>query len=85
MDEKDLRISSSFVSALTDAQLVSLFINSPPATVGTALIYYHKYRAYLYQSIKKGERDNEASKADEYVRMTGSIIVKESLNENSCI
>ena|SRR5690554_63223 len=52
----------------TDVSLSPVFpFTSPPATIGTSLIYYHKYRAYLHQAYKRGERDNEATKADEYV------------------
>lgn len=43
-------------------------MRSPPATIGTSLVYYHKYRAYLHQAHRRGERDNEAFRADEYVR-----------------
>ncbi|CAO3565594.1 unnamed protein product [Mortierella alpina] len=45
----------------------------PPATIGTSLVYYHKYRAYLHQANKRGERDSEASKADEYLFATACL------------
>ncbi|KAG0241643.1 hypothetical protein BGW41_005659 [Actinomortierella wolfii] len=45
----------------------------PPTTIGTALIYYHKYRAYLHQALRRGDKDNEAFKADEYLFATACL------------
>ncbi|KAF8956611.1 hypothetical protein BGZ46_002352, partial [Entomortierella lignicola] len=54
------------IHAIELIRIAGEILQFPPTTTGTALIYYHKYRAYLHQANKRGERDNEASKADEY-------------------
>ncbi|KAG0360062.1 hypothetical protein BG005_011577 [Podila minutissima] len=54
------------IHAIELIRIAGEILQFPPATIGTSLVYYHKYRAYLHQAYKRGERDNEATKADEY-------------------
>ncbi|KAF9384986.1 hypothetical protein BGX21_001173 [Mortierella sp. AD011] len=61
------------IHAIELIRIAGEILQFPPTTTGTALIYYHKYRAYLHQANKRGERDNEASKADEYLFATACL------------
>ncbi|KAF9285540.1 hypothetical protein BGZ68_003766 [Mortierella alpina] len=61
------------IHAIELIRIAGEILQLPPATVGTSLVYYHKYRAYLHQANKRGERDNEASKADEYLFATACL------------
>ncbi|KAG0368253.1 hypothetical protein BC939DRAFT_524633 [Gamsiella multidivaricata] len=54
-------------------RIAAEILQLPPTTTGSALIYYHKYRAYLHQAHKRGDRDNEATKADEYLFATACL------------
>ncbi|KAF9575030.1 hypothetical protein EC968_004527 [Mortierella alpina] len=61
------------IHAIELIRIAGEILQLPPATIGTSLVYYHKYRAYLHQANKRGERDNEASKADEYLFATACL------------
>ncbi|KAF9431757.1 hypothetical protein BGZ76_011733 [Entomortierella beljakovae] len=61
------------IHAIELIRIAAEILQFPPTTTGTALIYYHKYRAYLHQANKRGERDNEATKADEYLFATACL------------
>ncbi|KAF9098398.1 hypothetical protein BGX27_000800 [Mortierella sp. AM989] len=61
------------IHAIELIRIAGEILQFPPTTTGTALIYYHKYRAYLHQANKRGERDNEATKADEYLFATACL------------
>ncbi|KAF9189275.1 hypothetical protein BGZ51_009722 [Haplosporangium sp. Z 767] len=61
------------IHAIELIRIAGEILQFPPATIGTSLIYYHKYRAYLHQAYKRGERDNEATKADEYLFATACL------------
>ncbi|KAG0046032.1 hypothetical protein BGZ83_008759 [Gryganskiella cystojenkinii] len=61
------------IHAIELIRIAGEILQFPPATIGTALIYYHKYRAYLHQAGRKGDRENEAFKADEYLFATACL------------
>ncbi|KAF9968168.1 hypothetical protein BGZ70_006145 [Mortierella alpina] len=61
------------IHAIELIRIAGEILQLPPATIGTSLVYYHKYRAYLHQANKRGERDSEASKADEYLFATACL------------
>ncbi|KAG0202951.1 hypothetical protein BGX28_004704 [Mortierella sp. GBA30] len=61
------------IHAIELIRIAGEILQFPPATIGTSLVYYHKYRAYLHQANKRGERDNEATKADEYLFATACL------------
>ncbi|KAF9580864.1 hypothetical protein BGW38_002327 [Lunasporangiospora selenospora] len=61
------------IHAIELIRIAGEILQFPPTTIGTSLIYYHKYRAYLHQAYKRGERDNEATKADEYLFATACL------------
>ncbi|KAF9428345.1 hypothetical protein BGZ94_002686 [Podila epigama] len=61
------------IHAIELIRIAGEILQFPPATIGTSLVYYHKYRAYLHQALKRGERDNEATKADEYLFATACL------------
>ncbi|KAG0341701.1 hypothetical protein BG000_008262 [Podila horticola] len=61
------------IHAIELIRIAGEILQFPPATIGTSLVYYHKYRAYLHQAYKRGERDNEATKADEYLFATACL------------
>ncbi|KAG0315330.1 hypothetical protein BGZ99_007522 [Dissophora globulifera] len=61
------------IHAIELIRIAGEILQFPPNTTGTALIYYHKYRAYLHQANRRGERDNEATKADEYLFATACL------------
>ncbi|KAF9126697.1 hypothetical protein BGW39_006444 [Mortierella sp. 14UC] len=61
------------IHAIELIRIAGEILQFPPATIGTSLIYYHKYRAYLHQAYKRGERDNEAFRADEYLFATACL------------
>ncbi|KAG9065170.1 hypothetical protein KI688_002492 [Linnemannia hyalina] len=61
------------IHAIELIRIAGEILQFPPATIGTSLVYYHKYRAYLHQAYKRGERDNEAFRADEYLFATACL------------
>ncbi|KAF8943278.1 hypothetical protein BGZ47_005630 [Haplosporangium gracile] len=61
------------IHAIELIRIAGEVLQFPPVTIGTSLVYYHKYRAYLHQAYKRGERDNEAFKADEYLFATACL------------
>ncbi|KAG0329045.1 hypothetical protein BG004_002426 [Podila humilis] len=61
------------IHAIELIRIAGEILQFPPVTIGTSLVYYHKYRAYLHQAYKRGERDNEATKADEYLFATACL------------
>ncbi|KAF9927984.1 hypothetical protein FBU30_002728 [Linnemannia zychae] len=61
------------IHAIELIRIAGEILQFPPTTIGTSLVYYHKYRAYLHQAYKRGERDNEAFKADEYLFATACL------------
>ncbi|KAG0036798.1 hypothetical protein BGZ82_003703 [Podila clonocystis] len=61
------------IHAIELIRIAGEILQFPPATIGTSLVYYHKYRAYLHQAYKRNERDNEATKADEYLFATACL------------
>ncbi|KAF9094990.1 hypothetical protein BGX29_009219 [Mortierella sp. GBA35] len=61
------------IHAIELIRIAGEILQFPPTTIGTSLVYYHKYRAYLHQAYKRGERDNEAFRADEYLFATACL------------
>ncbi|KAF9972797.1 hypothetical protein BGZ73_004026 [Actinomortierella ambigua] len=61
------------IHAIELIRIAGEILQLPPTTIGTALIYYHKYRAYLHQAMRRGDKDNEAFKADEYLFATACL------------
>ncbi|KAF9155917.1 hypothetical protein BG015_008059 [Linnemannia schmuckeri] len=61
------------IHAIELIRIAGEILQFPPVTIGTSLVYYHKYRAYLHQAYKRGERDNEAFRADEYLFATACL------------
>ncbi|KAG0298607.1 hypothetical protein BGZ96_009681 [Linnemannia gamsii] len=61
------------IHAIELIRIAGEILQFPPATIGTSLVYYHKYRAYLHQAHRRGERDNEAFRADEYLFATACL------------
>ncbi|KAG0220724.1 hypothetical protein BGX31_010642 [Mortierella sp. GBA43] len=68
------------IHAIELIRIAGEILQFPPTTIGTALIYYHKYRAFLYQAHKRGDRDNEATKADEYASRDGYLFATACLH-----